>query len=299
MNMTQEQEISFAKGYKLAEKAFECLSVQPQTSDEWASFFRQVKEGLNDLYCIDGIAAIITREEIKGVNVGQLSRQLKEIDKTADQYSHDSRWVDRLLQCPPVRVKRGPALQIPADLRPDYSFDSFDYGEGRGKLGRIYMQEVGMHMYLPHCDVFDVDDPTSAICIGDQLDKTSTKISELLSVMQMLLDPEKKNQELQQAIERCISFESGAASLPQLLRSHNIGVVHLAHNSWHRVNYQNIHAESLYLTLEENNHIQVTLEPSPWLKDDENPFDATEAGFDLSGFIKEAINRANNTKDRH
>lgn len=297
--MTQEQRFCFDKGYALAQNAYDNLSVVPQTSDEWVSFFRQAKEGQNNLYCIDGIAAFITREEIKGVNVGQLSRQLKEIDKTADQYSHDSRWVDRLLQCPPVRVKRGPALQIPADLRPDYSFDSFDYGEGRGKLGRIYMQEVGMHMYLPHCDVFDVDDPTSVICIGDQLDKTSTKISELLSVMQMLLDPEKKNQELQQAIERCISFESGAASLPQLLRSHNIGVVHLAHNSWHRVNYQHIHAESLHLMLEENNHIQVTLEPSPWLKDAENPFDATDAGFDLSGFIKEAINRANNTKDRH
>lgn len=291
MDMTQEQEISFNKGYALAQNAYDHLSALPQASDEWVSFFRQLKEGQNDLYCIDGIAAFITKEEIKGVNLGQLNKQLKELDNTAEQYGHDSRWVDRLLQRPPARVERGPALEIPADLRPDYSFDSFDFGEGRGKLGRIYMQEVGMHMYLPHCDVFDVDDPTSVICIGDQLDETSTKISELLTVMQKLLDPEKKNQELQQAIERCISFESGAASLPQLLCSHNIGVVNLAHNSWHRVNYQHIHAESLYLTLEENNHIQVTLEPSPWLKDDENPFDATDAGFDLSGFIKEAINR--------
>lgn len=291
MDMTQEQEISFNKGYALAQIAYDHLSVLPQTSDEWVSFFHQVKEGQNDLYWIDGIAAFITKEEIKGVNLGQLNKHLKELDKTADQYGDDSRWVDRLLQCPPARGQRGPALEIPADLRPDYVFDSFYYGEGRGKLGRIYMQEVGMHMYLPHCDVFDVDEPTAAICIGDQLYETSTKISELLTVMQKLLDPEKKNLGLQQAIDRCITFESGTASLPQLLRSHNIGVVHLAHNSWHRVNYQDIHADSLYLTLEENNHIQVTLEPSPWLNDDGNPFDATDAGFDLSGFIKEAINR--------
>ena len=40
--------------------------------------------------------------------------------------------------------------------RPDYTYDSI-FGSGTGKLGRIYMEEVGMHMYLPHCDVYDTE----------------------------------------------------------------------------------------------------------------------------------------------
>lgn len=130
-----------------------------------------------------------------------------------------------------------------------------------------------------------------------QLDSTSVKISELLSVLQGILDPEKENLELAQAIERCRQYENGCSPLPSLLKKYGIGVVNLSSNGWHRVNYQNIHAEALYVELDEDNHLQVMLQPEPYGDDFDNPFDATEAGFgELSDFIKEALNRARNTQ---
>ena len=132
------------------------------------------------------------------------------------------------------------------------------------------------------------------LCDGDQLNETSMKISELLTVLQSILDPEKKNQELTKAIERCKNYEKGVSSLPGVLKKHGIGVVNLSAISWHRVNYQHIHAESLYVELDGFDHLQVMLEPDEWLNAQDNPFDATEANFDLSDFIREAINRARN-----
>ena len=118
-----------------------------------------------------------------------------------------------------------------------------------------------------------------------------------LSVLQGILDPEKENQELAQAIERCRQYENGGSPLPSLLKKYGIGVVNLSSNGWHRVNYQNIHAEALYVELDEDNHLQVMLQPEPYGDDFDNPFDATEAGFgELSDFIKEALNRARNTQ---
>lgn len=295
-DLEELSEMSFSEGYKLAEKEYSKLTTSPQTSEEWVAFFHHVIQGHYDLQGISGVAAFITSEEIKTINVGQFSKELKSLGKVAEQYGHDTRMVDCLLPRPDDYEENGPAIEIPKDLRPDYHYDSI-FDEGTGKLGRIYMQEVGMHMYLPHCDIYDVDDPDTIICEGDQLDSTSVKISELLSVLQGLLDPNKENLELAQAIERCRQYENGGSPLPSLLKKYGIGVVNLSSNGWHRVNYQNIHAEALYVELDEDNHLQVMLQPEPYGDDFDNPFDATEAGFgELSDFIKEALNRARNTQ---
>ena len=50
----------------------------------------------------------------------------------------------------------------------------------------------------------------------------------------------------------------------------------LSTNGWHRVNDQNIHAESMFMVLGDNNHVNVYLEPGPWFKAENNPFDATK-----------------------
>lgn len=286
---------SFAQGYEMAQNEFSKLAAGPKTSEEWVAFFRSVIQNQSDLDWNCGAAAFVTSEEVKAINVGLLSKELSTLGKRSEQYSHDSSWVDRLLPRPEYLDTQGPAVDIPISLRPDYSFDKlFDFGTG--KLGRIYMKETGMHMYLPHCDIYDSDDPDMLLCVGDQLDETSVRISELLSVLQEILDPRKKNQELTQAIERCKNYEQGNASLPAVLKKYGLGVVNLSENSWHRVNYQNIHAESLYMELDDHDHLQVVLEPRARSNRREDPFDATEANFDLSGFIREAINRARNKR---
>ena len=195
-DMEELSEMSFSDGYELAEKEYSKLTTPPQTSEEWVAFFHHVIRGHSDLQGISGVAAFITSEEIKAINVGQFSKELKSLGKVAEQYGHDTRMVDCLLPRPDDYEENGPVVEIPKDLRPDYHYDSI-FDEGTGKLGRIYMQEVGMHMYLPHCDIYDVDDPDTIICEGDQLDSTSVKISELLSVLQGILHlaPRKRTRE--------------------------------------------------------------------------------------------------------
>ena len=293
MNNNDDLYLSYSEGYELAQTKFNQLSASPQTSEEWVEFFQNVSWNIYDMHGVCGVAAFITSQEVKNINVGQFSKELKSLGKVAEQYRSDSSMVGRLL--PRIgRGFRGKAVVIPVDLRPDYHYDSF-MGVRTGKLGRIYMLEVGMHMYFPHCDIYDADDPDTLLCAGNQLDESSVKLSELLFALQNILDPKKENQELTETIERCKQYENGGSSLPALLKKYGIGVVNLSNNSWRRVNSGSIHAEALFVELDESDHLQVTLQPEPWCNDFDNPFDATEAGFgELSDFIKEAVNRARN-----
>ena len=293
MNNNDDLEMTYSEGYELAQNKFNQLTNIPQTSQEWVEFFQNVSWDIYDMNGVCGVAGFITSQEVKNINVGQFSKELKTLEKSAEQYGHDSRLVDRLL--PPVGRKfQGKAIDIPVDLRPVYHYDSFD-GSGIGKLGSIYMLETGMHMYFPHCDIYDADNPDTLLCAGNQLDASSVKISELLYALQTILDPKCENQELSAAIERCKQYENGGSSLPAVLKKFGIGVVDLSQNSWSHVNSGSIHTNALFVELDESDHLQVTLEPNPWCEDFENPFDATEAGFgELAKFIKEAINRARN-----
>lgn len=290
--MDATSEMTFSEGREFAMKEYSKLAKAPQTSEEWVEFFHDVSLDIFSLKGISGVAAFITSEEVKQINVGQFSKELKSLGKAAEQYDHDSRMVDRLLPRPDYNKTKGKAIKIPEKLRPFYHYDRI-FEKGTGKLGRIYMKEVGMHMYLPYCDIYDIDDPKFMVCSSIQLDSSSVKISELLSALQSILDTNKENQELVQAIERCKQYENSGSPLPELLKKYGIGVVDLSSNSWHRVNHQFIHAESLFVELDENDHLQVTLQPEPYCDDFDNPFDATEANYgELSDFIKEAINRA-------
>lgn len=270
------------QGYQLAQSEFGKLSKYPQSSKDWVDFFFNSTKDNSDLYFCTGVAAFVTEMEATTLDMRSFNKELGQLANVAGQYGHDSRMVDRLLNG---------VVEIPVELRPDYTYNPI-FGGGTGKLGRIYMEEVGMHMYLPHCDVYDTENPDKLLCKGDQFDETSCKLSELLTILQTLLDPDKQNSELSDAIERCKEFESGAGTLPGLLRKYGIGVVNLSSNGWHRVNYQNIHAESMFAVLGENNHIHVYLEPGIWFELENNPFDATENCFDISDFIKEGLNRA-------
>ena len=81
-----------------------------------------------------------------------------------------------------------------------------------------------------------------------------------------------------------------------LLKKYGIGVINLSANGWSHINCGHIHDTALYAVIDDDVHIKVTLRPNRYLDERDNPFDATEAGFDLSDFVKEAINRARNSK---
>ena len=296
-NPEEDAELSYNEGYELAQTEYDKLAIKPASSEEWVDFFNNILLGRSGLFGFCGAAAFITFEEIRNLNLKQFNKELNALGKLSRQHAIDARIIDSLLPFPEDDYE-GMHVDIPADLRPDYTTSS-PFGSATGKLGSIYLKEVGMHMYLPHCDIYDPDDPDELVCADMQFDASGVKLSGLLSVLQSLIDPNKENKELTETILRCQQYEDTPSTLPALLKKYGIGVIDLSRNGWHRVNYAAIHAEALYVELDEQDHLQVTLQPEMWGWDDDsdNPFDATEAGFgELSDFIKEALNRARNTQ---
>ena len=285
------QDMTYSYGYELAKSEYEKLSTKPSTSQEWVAFFHNVTQGLPILEVICGVASFITSAEAKKINKGQFNKEIRSLVNAPKQYSEDANFVGRLLPKPDYYDDQGEAIEIPVDLRPDCNYDSF-LDHGTGKLGRIYLKEMGMKAYFPHFDVYDPDDPDEIICEGALLDVSSVKASELLIALQQVLDPYKENQELSDTIDRCRQYESSSSPLVAFLKKYGIGVVNLSANGWKQINCGHIHDTALYAVLDDNDHIQVTLRPWKYLDERDNPFDATEAGFNLSDYIKEAINRA-------
>ena len=152
------QEMTYSYGYELAKSEYEKLSTKPSTSQDWVAFFHYVTKGLPILEVICGVASFITSAEVKNINLGRLNKELRSLGNAPRQYSEDVRFVGRLLPKPDYYDDQGEAIEIPAGFRPDCSYDSiFDHGSG--KLGRIYLKEMGMKAYFPHFDVYDPEDP--------------------------------------------------------------------------------------------------------------------------------------------
>ena len=287
------QDMTYSYGYELAKSEYEKLSTKPMTSQEWVAFFHNATQDLPVLEAICGVASFITSAEVKKINIGQFNKELKSLGNAPKQYSEDAHFVRRLLSKPDYYADQGGAIEIPVDLRPNCIYDSI-LDHGTGKLGRIYLKDMGMKAYFPHYDVYDPEHSNEVICKGALFDVTSVKVSELLFALQQVLDANKENQELSDAIDRCRQYENSSSPLVALLKKYGIGVVNLSANGWKQINCGHIHDTALYAVLDDNDHIQVTLRPWEYLDEQDNPFDATEAGFDLSSFIKEATNRARN-----
>ena len=199
------QDMTYSYGYELAKSEYEKLSTVPTTSQEWVTFFNNVTQDLPVLEAICGVASFITSAEVKKINVSQFNKELRSLGNAPKQYSEDAHFVGRLLPKPDYYDEQGEAIEIPVDLRPDCSYDSF-LDHGTGKLGRIYLKEMGMKAYFPHFDVYDPEDPNEIICEGALFDESSVKVSELLFVLQQVLDPNKKNLELSDTIDRCRQY---------------------------------------------------------------------------------------------
>ena len=71
--MDATSEMTFSEGHELAKKEYSKLAKAPQTSEEWVEFFHDVSLDIFSLKGISGVAAFITSEEVKQINVGQFS----------------------------------------------------------------------------------------------------------------------------------------------------------------------------------------------------------------------------------
>lgn len=176
---------------------------------------------------LDGLFAFIQEKEVENVNVKKFLADMA-ISKNDVDYDSLIRIVDRLLPPPDNRSRhrKGKAVEIPDELRPHIHL-SFPQGT-KGVIGRLYFQESGMHMWLPHCDVYSEDSPEEIIQEGVSLLYQRFTTSEILLALQEVIDPMHKNSDLEEAITKSLAIENATGNaLYDVLAKHELAVVSL------------------------------------------------------------------------
>ena len=176
---------------------------------------------------LDGLFAFIQEKEVEGVNLKQFFADIA-VSKSGVDYDSIIRIVDRLLPRPETRSwsQRGKAVEIPVELRPHIHL-SFPRG-AEGVIGRLYYQESGMHMWLPHCDVYSEHNPEELLEEGVSLLYEKFVTSEILLAVQEVIDPMHKNTDLQEAITKSLAVENASGNaLYGVLAKHQLAVVSL------------------------------------------------------------------------
>ena len=199
---------------------------------------------------LEGLFAFIQEKEVENVNVKKF---LADMAMSKNDVNYDSliRIVDRLLPPPDNRSRhrKGKAVEIPAGLRPHIHL-SFPQGT-KGVIGRLYFQECGMHMWLPHCDVYSEDSPEEIIQDGVSLLYQRFTTSEILLALQEVIDPMRKNSDLEEAITKSLAIENATGNaLYDVLTKHELAVVSLkACNRSVRCCKEGIYGDLRYLFL--------------------------------------------------
>ena len=174
---------------------------------------------------LDGLFAFIQEKEVEDVNVKKFFADIAASKSDVD-YDSLIRIVDRLLPPPDEERLVGDAVEIPTELRPHIHL-SFPQG-AEGVIGRIYFQESGMHMWLPHCDVYSEHNPEELLEKGVSLLYQKFVTSEVLLALQEVVDPMHKNSDLEDAISNSLAMENATGyALYDVLAKHKLVVVSL------------------------------------------------------------------------
>lgn len=173
---------------------------------------------------LDGLFAYIQEKEVEDVNLKQFFADI-DASKSDVDYEDLIRIVDLLLPAPADYDSMvGDAVEIPVGLRPHISMG---YGD-EGVIGRFYLQDSGMHMWLPHCDVYSEDNPEELLEEEVSLLYETYVTSEILLALQAVIDPMHKNKELEQAIAQSLAVENATGNaLYGVLAKHRLPVVSL------------------------------------------------------------------------
>ena len=176
---------------------------------------------------LDGLFAYIQEKEVEKVNVKKFFADMA-VSKNDVDYDSLIRIVDRLLPPPDTGSwpQTGKAVEIPAELRPHIHLSFPQRVEG--VIGRLYFQESGMHMWLPHCDVYSEDNPEELLEEGVSLLYQGFVTSEILLALQEVIDPMHKNSDLEEAITKSLAIENATGNaLYDVLAKHELAVISL------------------------------------------------------------------------
>lgn len=173
---------------------------------------------------LDGLFAFIQEKEVEDVNLKEFFANI-DASKSDVDYEELIRIVDLLLPAPAEYDSMvGDAVEIPAGIRPHIKMQ---YGD-EGVIGRFYLQDSGMHMWLPYCDVFSEEHPDVLLDEGISLLYQSYVTSEILQALQAVIDPMHKNSDLVEAIAQSLAVENATSNaLYDVLAKHRLPVVSL------------------------------------------------------------------------
>ena len=155
--------------------------------------------------------------EGNSINIKDFNEDFKRLINNAEK-DDKTRLVERFLPRIEADEIKGPAIEFPADIRPIFNDNE--------RIGRIYFEDVGMHSYHPCCDVYSEMNPKKKLSEGIDLLYNKVVVSDLLTAIQTVIDPECKNEALTKAINECKAAESRSGDpLYDILSKYGISTI--------------------------------------------------------------------------
>ena len=137
--------------------------------------------------------------DVKNINIKDFNEDFKRLINNAEN-NDKIRLVERFLPRIADDEIKGAAIVFPEEIRP-----IIDDGK---RIGCVYFEDVGMHSYHPCCDVYSEMNPKKKLSKGIDLLYSKVIVSDLLTAIQTVTDPECKNEALIKAINECKEAES-------------------------------------------------------------------------------------------
>ena len=136
--------------------------------------------------------------DLKDLNIKAFNEDFKQL---INEVKNDNkiRLIERFLPKIEYDEYKGPIIKFPEEIRP-----MIDDSE---RIGCIYIADVGMHNYRPCCDVYSEINPKRAVSKEKDLLYSKVIVSEVLTAIQTVTDPEHKNEALAKAIDECKEAE--------------------------------------------------------------------------------------------
>lgn len=184
-------------------------------------------------WCINqamrGAASFISIKSMAHANIplfnSKISRYLKNIQD--DGYRSLIHLIDSRLPRPQHGSFEYIPIEFPVDRRPACKFSFFGLNVD-GEIGEIYLYEHSMHMFRVCVNVYDSEDPTELLEENHILETSDVVLSDLLSSLQAVIDPEGKDDELTAAIEKATLIENEKCCIAPILKECGIYMLSLS-----------------------------------------------------------------------
>ena len=177
---------------------------------------------------VDHIADDFLKYEVKYLDIKAFNKDLANL-KHDTNYHEQLRLVDRLLLQLEYETDEEAVIEFPVEIRPRIEVTSIFDRTTKGRIGKIFMEEEGMHMRYPYCNVYSERYPNKKLLKSENLLYSKVIISEVLRAIQSVIDPGCKNKELANAISECEIIENRIEDpLYAILSKHGVAALSLS-----------------------------------------------------------------------